>query len=68
VEHIDGVFELGDIDDAVFTLDVKSDLSYSRSDRLDWLPVRGVVSSLYRIQLKARLASCLAWEYPEIVQ
>ena len=60
MQHIDGVLELGHLEDAIFILRMDSNLNDSGADEWNRLPIGGRASSLNQAQLIANLAArCL---------
>src|ERR1017187_4613828 len=51
MQHIDGVLELGHVEDAIFTLRMDSNLNDSGADEWNRLPIGGRASSLNQAQL-----------------
>src|ERR1017187_8897641 len=60
MQHIDGVLELGHVEDAIFTLRMDSNLKDSSADEGNRLPIDGRTSCLNQAQLIADFATrCL---------
>ena len=57
MQNINGVFELGHVEDAIFTLRMDSNLNDSSADEWNRLPIDGRTSCLNQAQLIADFAT-----------
>src|SRR5258706_13962189 len=62
MQHIDRVFELCHVEDAIFTFRVDSNLNDSGTDDWDRLPIAGRTTCLNQAQLIADFATCCLGE------
>jgi len=62
MQHIDGVLEFGQVEDAIFTLRVDSNLNDSAADKWNRPPICGRTSCLHKAQLIADFATRGLWE------
>jgi len=68
MQHIDGIFQCGDIEYASLAQYVDPDLLDARPDSPHRLPVARLQSVLDRTQLKSCPATGLVGKIPEVVQ
>src|ERR1035437_1938239 len=67
MQHMNGVLELGHVEDAIFTLRVDSNLNDSSADKWNRLPIDGRTSCLNQAQLIADFATRCLREPPQAV-